>query len=665
MASRDDDRATIDLGPSGKRADLVRPDSVEPGISHADTERPSVTEILAKAVATAPVPALDDNSDGRPSSASSQPPTKPSGPRSQASLHLAPGRQKSSSHSVHQQATQIQTRSPTRSTDSPATKSAVATSMPGNQSTRYSTTTSPVEAMRFEEMERMRVFLGASILMSMMAIVTVLLLHGDPIAQKVVISGCLLVCVADGWLFQTLKDPAAYTMGRISFGATIVAIGAYAAVYYWGLASPATAMILYGIYFFSLGLDTKVRLFQFGFCVFLHATLSILIVSGTIQDRSLLPIAHLPLGDQIIVCITVEFLYLVAFVTARWSRRSTIDAISRLEQAVRSVAQREAMLAEVRAELDRAIKIGGPGRYSDQVVGSFRLGALIGRGGMGEVYEGNGVTDQREVAVKLLGAASLGDDQYLQRFLREADNAARLDSPYVVRVIEVGATAGELPFIAMERLRGTDLAHQLRRHRKLPIDQVTVLVNQLAAGLETARAANIVHRDLKPQNVFHADDPDGVKRWKILDFGVSKRGGSGTLTKGNVVGTPAYMSPEQASGLEVDHRADVYSLAAIIYRSVTGHPAFTGKDVPTTLYDVVYRVPTQPTMLTQLPTDVDRLLALGLAKKSADRIATATELAQWFVAATTVGLSAAQRRRADAHIEKNPWGTRPLGGADS
>src|SRR5213075_1256380 len=83
----------------------------------------------------------------------------------------------------------------------------------------------------------------------------------------------------------------------------------------------------------------------------------------------------------------------------------------------------------------------------------------------------------------------------------------------------------------------------------------------------------------------HLEDPD---------FGVSKAGGSGTLTKGHVIGTPAYMAPEQARGEDVDHRADVYSLAAILYRSVTGHPAFTGKDVPTTLYDVVYRVPTQP-----------------------------------------------------------------------
>jgi len=157
--------------------------------------------------------------------------------------------------------------------------------------------------------------------------------------------------------------------------------------------------------------------------------------------------------------------------------------------------------------------------------------------------------------------------------------------------------------------------------------------------------------------VFHAEAA-GVRRWKILDFGVSKSGGSGTLTQGHVIGTPAYMAPEQAKGEDVDHRADVYSLAAILYRAVTGHPAFTGKDVPTTLYDVVYRIPTQPSLLATLPFDVDRVLAIGLAKERGDRFATASELAAWFVAAATTGLSADQRQRADELIARAPWGTR-------
>ncbi|HWU86320.1 MAG TPA: hypothetical protein VN253_03565, partial [Kofleriaceae bacterium] len=136
-------------------------------------------------------------------------------------------------------------------------------------------------------------------------------------------------------------------------------------------------------------------------------------------------------------------------------------------------------------------------------------------------------------------------------------------------------------------------------------------------------------------------------------------GGSGTLTRGHVIGTPAYMAPEQARGEDVDHRADVYSLAAILYRAVTGHPAFTGKDVPTTLYEVVYRVPTQPSFLAQLPADVDRVLAIGLAKRADDRFATALELARWFSAAAAGALDLEQRRRGDDVIARYPWGTRP------
>jgi len=332
--------------------------------------------------------------------------------------------------------------------------------------------------------------------------------------------------------------------------------------------------------------------------------------------------------------------------------------MGKLEQAVRGNAQRDALLAEARAELDRALRIGGPGRWTEQAIGSFRLGVLIGRGGMGEVYEAHALTDQREAAVKLLHPGTLAEPVLLQRFLREAHTASRLDCPHIVRVLEVGTTPGEIPFLAMERLRGHDLAHQLRRQRRLQLPQTKILVDQVAIGLEAARVAGIVHRDLKPHNVFFAEE-GGLRRWKILDFGVSKSGGSGTLTQGQVVGTPTYMAPEQARGEDVDHRADVYSLAAIIFRAVTGHPVFTGKDVPSTLYEVVYRVPNRPSTLAPLSSDIDRVLAIGLAKDPRDRFHFALELARWFSAAVSQGLDPDQRRRADDLIARHPWGTRP------
>jgi serine/threonine-protein kinase len=527
-----------------------------------------------------------------------------------------------------------------------------------NSLTRYSTTTSPVEAMRLDEIARTRVFLKVALFTSVAGAIAAMVTSGDPIAFWVVIGGCIVTAVGAAMMLAVTADPSRYSPRTILPSALVIAVGAFAGVYYWGVASPVAAMIVFGIYFFSLGADARITTSMYALVAGLHLLLGLAVATGMMADRGIINMSRLSTQDQLITLSVIEFLYLITFITARISQRVTLQTVSKLEQAVRSVAQREAMLAEARAELDRALKVGGPGRFTEQVVGNFRLGVLIGRGGMGEVYEAHAVTDRREAAVKLLHPGTLGDPTSVQRFLREAQTAARLDSDHVVRVLEVGTTASEIPFLAMERLRGHDLAHQLRRQRRLQLQQTRTLVDQIAAGLEAARSAGIVHRDLKPHNLFYAEH-DGHRCWKILDFGVSKSGGSGgTLTQGHVVGTPAYMAPEQARGEDVDHRADVYSLAAIIFRTLTGHPAFTGKDVPTTLYDVVYRIPTQPSILAALPADVDRILAIGLAKDPKDRFETGVELAAWFAAAITGELRPEQRRRADDLISRQPWGTR-------
>ncbi|MBA3456417.1 MAG: serine/threonine protein kinase [Deltaproteobacteria bacterium] len=485
-----------------------------------------------------------------------------------------------------------------------------------------------------------------------------LLTSGDVIAQRVVLVGSCFGVVGAVWILAIIRDLAAYQQKRVIAPALFIIAGAMSGVYYWGTASPVAAMLVYGIYFFSLGSSRAVTTGMYLVIAVVHLIFGVGIVSGLLVDRGIINMSGVRVQDQIAIIAIIEMLYLIAFITARKSQKVTLHAMNSLEQAVRGVAQRDALLAEARAELDRALKIGGPGRFSDQVIGSFRLGVLIGRGGMGEVYEAHGVADNREAAVKLLHQGTLADPTSVQRFIREAQTAAKLDCPYVVRVLEVGTTAGEIPFLAMERLRGHDLAHQLRRQRRLQLVTARTVCEQVAIGLEAARAAGIVHRDLKPHNIFHAEEA-GARRWKILDFGVSKSGGSGTLTQGHVVGTPAYMAPEQARGEDVDHRADVYSLAAILYRSITGHPAFTGKDVPTTLYEVVYRIPSQPSVLAPVPSDIDRVLAIGLAKDPKDRFETALDLAEWFGLAVESRLSTEQRARADALIDRHPWGTRP------
>jgi len=519
--------------------------------------------------------------------------------------------------------------------------------------TKYSSTTSPAQAMRLEEIARTQIFLKVAIVTCVAGVIAALMTGGDPIGFRVVMAGCIVTIVGALWMFRAVKD-SEFTPLKLAVPACVIAVGAMGGLYYWGVGSPVAAMIAYGIYFFSLGSHLTLTAAMYIFVACMHGALILLVASGVIADRGIISMTKLRLIDQIGVLLVVEFLYFITFYTARRSQRVTLEHVSKLEQAVRGVAQREALLAEARAELDRALKVGGPGRYSDQIVGSFKLGMLIGRGGMGEVYEARAETGA-EAAVKLLHAGTLADRTSVARFMREAQTASKLNTPFVVRVLEVGTTAGEVPYLAMERLRGHDLAHQLRRQRRLKLDDAQIVADHVAQGLEAARVAGIVHRDLKPHNIFlHAQEGT----WKILDFGVSKEGGTGTLTKGHVIGTPAYMAPEQARGENVDHRADVYSLAAILYRSVTGHPAFTGKDVPTTLYDVVYRVPTQPSLLAAVPADVDRVLALGLAKSMHDRFASAIELAGWFALAIRDALSPEQRLRADALMVKHPWGTR-------
>jgi len=529
---------------------------------------------------------------------------------------------------------------------------------PGGESqTKYQTATSPIEAMRVEEVARTHIFLRVAIITCFCGLLAAFITKGDPVAFRILMAGCIVTTLGAVWMLMVVRDATTFSHAKAVPPALVIAFGAFGGVAYWGPASPVAAMITYGIYFFSLGSNARITTAMYLLVAALHAALIAMIMGDVIVDRGIVSMQNLRTVDQIGVLAVIEFLYFITFYTARRSQRVTLEVVSNLEQAVRGVAQREALLAEAKAELDRALKVGGPGRFTDQQVGSFKLGVLIGRGGMGEVYEAHRVGSSEEAAVKLLHPGTLSDSTHVARFVREAQTTSKLDCPHIVRVLEVGTTAGEVPFLAMERLRGHDLAHQLRRQRRIQLQAAASLAEQVAAGLEAARVAGIVHRDLKPHNVFLGGD--GL--WKILDFGVSKSGGSGTLTKGHVIGTPAYMAPEQAKGEDVDHRADVYSLAAILYRAITGHPAFTGKDVPTTLYDVVYRVPTQPSMLVQLPADVDRVLAIGLAKDLRDRFATALDLATWFTAAIRDELTPEQRRRANELTAKHPWGTRHPG----
>ncbi len=524
--------------------------------------------------------------------------------------------------------------------------------------TRLSTATTPLEAMRAEEVERTRAFSKLAIAIGVGAMAAVSMAGGHPLAKAVFAATVAVMVAAVGWLLLQLRDPQRFTPSRVVLPGIAGFIAVLGGVLYWGVASPAAAVMLFGIYFFSLGQDLRGTLTMYVVATGGHLVLAILVMSGAIEDVGVIKTAQMPLREQLISQVTIQLLYASALFFGRRSRRATLAAVERLDRAVRAISMREALLAEVRQELDRALKVGGPGRYTEQEVGSYRLGNLIGRGGMGEVYEARNVHDGSEAAVKLLHPSTLADPQAVARFLREAEVAARLDSPHLCAVHEVGMTAGEIPFIAMERLRGFDLAHHLRRARRLSLPQTVSLLRQVASGLAVAHRTGVVHRDIKPHNLF-LSELEGRFTWKLLDFGVSKMAGSGgTLTAGHVVGTPGYMSPEQARGEDVDLRTDVYALATIAYRCLTGHPAFTGKDVPTTLYDMVYKMPTRASVLSELPEDVDRVLAIGMAKDRADRFGTPVELAAAMAFAADGQLDGATRARADALIARHAWGQR-------
>jgi serine/threonine protein kinase len=218
----------------------------------------------------------------------------------------------------------------------------------------------------------------------------------------------------------------------------------------------------------------------------------------------------------------------------------------------------------------------------------------------------------------------------------------------------------------MERLRGEDLAERLRRG-PLELDLVIAMLVQIGRGLSAARAAGIVHRDLKPRNIFLAESAattSQARTWKILDFGVSKLAGhASTQTFDRIVGTPEYMAPEQADGTEVTHRTDLFSLAVIVYRTLTGHPAFTGDHIVEILYRVANTMPPRASDIVGLPEEVDLVLAVAMAKNPADRFDSAEEFAAALEAAAQRKIDSSLLTRAERVLARHPWGS--AAGAES
>jgi len=251
----------------------------------------------------------------------------------------------------------------------------------------------------------------------------------------------------------------------------------------------------------------------------------------------------------------------------------------------------------------------------------YRVGELLGRGSMGDVYRADDVRLGRSVALKVL-AAGVGTEDGL---LRESRLAAGLDHPNVVPIFEAGDDDGRL-FIAMRYVAGGDLRALLRREGMLAPARAIGIAAQIADALDAAHRRDLVHRDVKPSNVL-LDDADGREHCYLADFGLTQRTAEADLADAHLVGTVAYVAPEQIRGDPIDGRADQYALAALLFECLTGTAPFEGRsDVAVIFAHLEEPVPAASGRDPSLPAAVDAVLARGMAKDPGERFASCTEL---------------------------------------
>jgi len=253
-------------------------------------------------------------------------------------------------------------------------------------------------------------------------------------------------------------------------------------------------------------------------------------------------------------------------------------------------------------------------------IGNYRVVDRIGEGGMGIVFEAVDSRLGRTVALKVIShLAGAGEEK--RRFFREAKAASALNHPNIVTIYEYDSDQ-EVDFIAMEYIRGKTL-HALLAEHSLPMEALLGYALQAAGAVAAAHAAGIIHRDLKTKNIMVTEPlVEKAGLVKVLDFGLAKQAAAGVADthRGMVLGTPAYMSPEQAKGEPVDQRSDIFSFGIILYEIACGQRPFGGPDLPSTLYTVVHNVPTAPEKLNpKIPKPLAALIGRCLAKQAEER----------------------------------------------
>jgi serine/threonine protein kinase len=266
------------------------------------------------------------------------------------------------------------------------------------------------------------------------------------------------------------------------------------------------------------------------------------------------------------------------------------------------------------------------------VAGKYHVDRLIGRGGMGAVFQATNAAIGKRVALKFLAAANSKDGDAATRFQREAEAASLAESPHIVQIFDSGRSEQGLPFLVMELLTGEDLRARLRRERRLDAETAVRVGVQVLKALRQAHGAGIVHRDLKPDNVFLCRREDEPSFVKIVDFGISKlqqRPGVDTLThEGAVLGTAFYMSPEQAQSFpDIDGRTDLFSLGAILYEMLTGEPPHSAPTYEAVLIAICTRDAADVrTLAPEVPEKLAQVIARALRRDRDERYASAQDM---------------------------------------
>jgi len=258
-----------------------------------------------------------------------------------------------------------------------------------------------------------------------------------------------------------------------------------------------------------------------------------------------------------------------------------------------------------------------------QRIANFELRDLIGSGGMANIYKGVQLSLERPVAIKVLHQHLTANEDFVSRFKQEAKQAAILQHQNIVSIIDYGHQDGEY-FIAMEYIDGQNLKEILTRIKRLPLELALLIVREVAGGLKYAHSNGLIHRDIKPANIMLAKDG----RVMITDFGIAKTHGDMSITvTGQTVGSPAYMSPEQAAGRPIDSRCDIFSLGIVLYEIITGDKPFKGETYQQVVTNIISIVPESPSKLrVDITPSIESIIQKALVKDVDSRFQDAEDI---------------------------------------